>query len=362
MKIGILGGGQLGRMLTLAGYPLGIHCTCYEEASGTSASHVGEVDNGSITNQKHIEAWARRQDVLTYEWENYPAELVGHLAEIRPVHPNVKALATAQDRWQEKILFDELDIPVPPFRFASSEEEIRKAADELDFPFVVKTRTGGYDGKGQVVVRSEADIAAAVQLSTHSPVIAETFVEFTSEVSIIGVRASNGDMVTYPLTHNVHRDGILRVSTVPAPVDGELEQSAHVYMGAIMKRLQYTGVLALELFVTPRGLLANEMAPRVHNSGHWTQDGAETSQFENHLRAIAGLPLGSTALRCPTAMVNCIGQVPPAASVLAIPGAHLHTYDKEPRPGRKVGHINVIAPNTETLAYRVEQVEALLVP
>lgn len=360
MNVGILGGGQLGRMLTLAGYPLGIKCVCYDETPGTSASFTGEVENGSIEDIKRIGAWAKRSNVLTYEWENYPPELVGHLASIRPLFPNVKALATAQDRWHEKVLFDELDIPVPAFRFASDEAELRRAIDELGCPLVVKTKTGGYDGKGQAVVRSDEDIASAVELVQKCPVIVEQLISFESEVSAIGARGRDGDIQVYPLTHNTHVDGILRRSVVPAPVKADFEYAADTYLRAIMNRLDYVGILALELFVTPAGLMANEMAPRVHNSGHWTQDGAETSQFENHLRAVTGMPLGSTELMCPTAMVNCIGYIPPVDQALAIPGTHLHVYDKELRPGRKVGHINITASSSKELTERIEAVEALM--
>lgn len=360
MNVGVLGGGQLGRMLTLAGYPLGIQCVCYDDTPDVSASFTGVVDGGSITDMKRLEAWAKNSDVLTYEFENYPAELVGHLASLKPLHPNVRALTVAQNRWHEKVLFDELDIPVPAFRFATDERELRNAIDELDYPVVVKTKTGGYDGKGQAVVRSEEDIADAVELVNNINVIVETCIDFLSEVSAIGARGRNGEIVTYPLTQNTHRDGILHKSVVPATVSPELEQAADTYLRAIMTKLDYVGVLALELFVTPSGLMANEMAPRVHNSGHWTIDGAETSQFENHLRAVTGLPLGSTALKCPTAMVNCVGYIPPAGKLLAIPGAHLHLYDKEVRPGRKVAHINVTASNSAELATRVDAVEKLM--
>jgi 5-(carboxyamino)imidazole ribonucleotide synthase len=361
MNVGILGGGQLGRMLTLAGYPLGITCVCYDPTPGVSASFTGRVEPGDFDDVARITEWAKNYDVLTYEWENFTPELVGHLSAMRPLHPNVKALAAAQDRWHEKRLFDELDIPVPAFRFAENEAELRRGIDELGFPVVAKTRNGGYDGKGQAVVRSEDDISAAVALLEQCPVIVETLIDFQSEVSAIGVRGMDGDTKTYPLTQNVHREGILRRSVVPAPVPSELEYAADAYLKAIMKRLDYVGVLALELFVTPGGLLANEMAPRVHNSGHWTQNGAETSQFENHLRAVTGMPLGSTELLCPSAMVNCIGSIPPTKQILAVPGTHLHVYDKEPRVGRKVGHINITASSSKELAERIEAVERLLV-
>jgi 5-(carboxyamino)imidazole ribonucleotide synthase len=318
------------------------------------------VEAGSVTDGRRIEGWTKSQDVLTYEWENFPPELVGHLASLRTLHPSVKALAIAQDRWHEKVLFDELDIPVPAFRFASDERELRRAIDELGTPLVVKTKMGGYDGKGQAVVREDDDIPAAIALVEKCPVIAESFVAFTSEVSAIGVRARNGDTAMYPLTHNMHIDGILRRSTAPAAVAPDMAKAAGIYLRAIMKKLDYVGVLALELFVTPGGLLANEMAPRVHNSGHWTQNGAVTSQFENHLRAVTGMPLGSTELLRPAAMVNLIGFIPPVDAVLAIPETHLHLYDKEVRAGRKVGHVNITAHDEKTLHERITAVEALV--
>jgi 5-(carboxyamino)imidazole ribonucleotide synthase len=360
MKVGILGGGQLGQMLMLGGYPLDIRSTAYTEVANSSASLVGEVTNGQIDQTQLLHNWAAKCDVITYEFENYPAELVGDLTEVRPVHPDVNALAIAQDRWQEKRLFVDLEIPVTPFRLVRNEVEVKSALSELKSPVIFKTRTGGYDGKGQITISEGDSINAVLDLLETNELVAEERVALTTEVSIIGVRGLDGSAAVYPMVENEHRSGILHKSSVPARVPSNVTTEAEKYMAALLKHLNYVGVLTLELFVSGNRLLANEMAPRVHNSGHWTIEGAVTSQFENHMRAITGLPIGNTELVGPTAMINLIGAIPREKAILRIPRTHLHLYGKEPRPGRKVGHITVTAQTDKQLQKSVASVEALV--
>jgi 5-(carboxyamino)imidazole ribonucleotide synthase len=369
MKVGVLGGGQLGRMLSQAGHAIDVDVECFDASPEACAGQVGKLTVGSIDDVDAVEAWAKTVDVVTYEWENFPAALVGHLQQTKPVLPNAFALTTAQDRWSEKKMFTDLEIPVGPFRFVRTADELRDACDEMLPPIIVKTRSGGYDGKGQVVVDEDDDAAmqeaiemleAPVDVGFQQGVIAEQRIDLDGEISVIGVRSKSGDIAVYPVTHNTHRDGILRVSVAPANVDPRVAQEAQNYLQKLLRKMEYVGVLALELFVSRHGLLANEMAPRVHNSGHWTIEGAETSQFENHLRAVAGMPLGSTQLRQPTAMVNCIGSVPNPDDVKVVPGTHLHDYGKAPRPGRKVGHITITGPDQPTLETRLKAVQALV--
>lgn len=356
-----MGGGQLGQMLMLAGYPLGIESSCFDQSPGVPAGKVGTVVAAELTDSDTLHEWAKTADVLTYEFENFPVELLADLAAIRPLRPGVNALAAAQDRWAEKRLLNDLEIPVPPFRTVSDEAQLRAALSELKWPLVAKTRTGGYDGKGQAVIRTDGDITGALELiSNAGDVIVEEYVDFTNELSVIGVRSKDGEVVVYPVVENEHRKGILHSSRVPAEASSEVAAEAARYMQILLKKLQYVGVLTLELFNTPARLLANEMAPRVHNSGHWTIEGAATSQFENHMRAITGLPLGSTELRGPTVMVNLVGRLPRSGDVLAIPGAHLHLYGKTTRPGRKVGHVTVTAGDEYTLQARLEQLDSVV--
>jgi 5-(carboxyamino)imidazole ribonucleotide synthase len=269
-----------------------------------------------------------------------------------PVYPPALALETAQDRLAEKQLFERLAIPLPGYVAVTTLADLRAAVDRLGLPAILKTRRLGYDGKGQAVIRAGDDLAAVWESLGGAPCVLEQRISLRRELSVLAVRGRDGETAFYPLTENVHRDGILRTSIAPAPdTAGQLQATAEGYARRILTALEYVGVLALELFVDDRDgrLLANEIAPRVHNSGHWTMEGAETSQFENHLRAVLGWPLGSTAARGHPAMVNLIGSAPSTDALLAIPGAHLHLYSKSPRPGRKIGHVNVAA---ETPALR----------
>lgn len=347
MRVGILGGGQLARMLALAGYPLGQEFSVLDPGSDVCSAAVADQLQGDYVDQKLLAQLAEEADVVTYEFENVPAAAVEFLAGKVPVYPPQLALATAQDRLREKTLFRELGIATPAFVAVNSLEELQQAMEQVGWPAVVKTRSEGYDGKGQAVLRKPEDLAPAWQDLVGVPAIVEAFVPFEREISIIAVRSTSGEMVCYPLTENTHRDGILRLS-IARPGDA-MQARAVEYAERLMDKLDYVGVLALELFQAGDSLLANEFAPRVHNSGHWTQDGAVTCQFENHLRAIAGLPLGATDTVGHAAMVNLIGDIPASEAVLVNAHAHLHLYGKAERPGRKVGHINLCAQNEQQM-------------
>ncbi|MFQ3547090.1 MAG: 5-(carboxyamino)imidazole ribonucleotide synthase [Termitinemataceae bacterium] len=341
-RIGILGGGQLARMLALAGHPLGLECAFLDPASDACARAVARQLQGPYDDVAKLEELADWADVITYEFENVPAQAV-HILERQNtlVYPPAQALATSRDRLAEKTLFTELGIPTAPFAPIESLADLEKALHKIGCPAVLKTRTLGYDGKGQAVISRPDDAPSAWERIQGRSAILEAFVPFVREVSSIAVRSSSGEEALYPLTENVHREGILRLSR-PRRNDPR-QAEAEGYIRKILDRLEYVGVLALELFDTGHSLIANETAPRVHNSGHWTIEGSVTSQFENHLRAILGLPLGRTDLRGAAAMVNCIGSLPDKAAILKIPGAHFHDYGKEGSVGRKVGHYTLVA-------------------
>jgi len=344
MRVGIIGAGQLGQMLGFAARRLGITCRFLDPAERPPAADAGEVIRGHFDDVDALAELAADCDVVTYEFENVPVEALLAIAGRVPVFPPPEALRNAQDRLAEKRLFDELQIPLPRYRAVDSLDDLRAAVEAIGLPLVLKTRRFGYDGKGQYLVKTREDIDAAWRELGGAALIAEEWLDFDYEVSAIGVRSAGGEFVMYPLTHNEHVGGILHRSR--APVDAPaLEEKARAYVRAMLDRLDYVGVLALELFVSGDRLLANEFAPRVHNSGHWTIEGAATSQFENHLRAIAGLPLGCTRARGHAVMVNCVGRLPPAKAVLGLPGVHLHDYGKASRPGRKLGHLTYVDPS-----------------
>jgi 5-(carboxyamino)imidazole ribonucleotide synthase len=357
MRLGILGAGQLGRMMALAGYPLGVRCVLLDPLDATSAADVATVMTGRYDDPDMLDRFVTGLDAVTYEFENVDAVAIDHLEARVPVRPGRRALEVAQDRLAEKTFFRDHDIETAPFAPADSLEELRSAVDEVGLPAVLKTRRFGYDGKGQVVLRHAGEVEPAWDRVGGVPLIVEGFVPFDRELSILSVRDTAGSMEFYPLVENHHGGGILRRSCAPAP-DGTpaLEERARYYATRLMQDLDYVGVLALELFQVGHRLLANEMAPRVHNSGHWTIEGAETSQFENHVRAVLGLPLGSTAVRGHAAMVNLIGALPPPRTVLAERGVHLHLYGKDPRPGRKVGHLTVRHDDPDAVRAAVERI------
>ncbi|MBY0588349.1 5-(carboxyamino)imidazole ribonucleotide synthase [bacterium] len=340
--IGILGGGQLGRMLALAAHRLGIGVRTLETVADAPASSVSELYVGSFDDVDALDRFAKGLSAVTYEFENVPVGAAQHLAEHVPVYPPPSALEVAQDRWAEKRLFRSLGIDTPAFAIIDDDASFEKALREVGLPAVLKTRRGGYDGKGQYVVKTLLEARQAYQELGRAGLILEEFVHFDRELSLVAVRSQEGESRFYPLVENHHREGILRQTIAPAPgVTPAVEAVADIWAKRLLDHWNYVGVFAVELFAIGDKLLANEIAPRVHNSGHWTMEGAEVCQFENHLRAVAGLPLGSTAVRAPTTMINLIGQIPDRASILSLPGAHLHLYGKEPRPGRKVGHINI---------------------
>jgi 5-(carboxyamino)imidazole ribonucleotide synthase len=359
VRVAIIGGGQLGRMLVQAGERLGMACVTLDPANDSPAAQVGPAIVGAYDDPSTLAQLVEGADVVTYEFENVPVEAVRALAT--PVRPPPAALEAAQDRIAEKTLFTDVGLPVPTFAAVDDLASLDVAVEAIGLPAVLKTRRFGYDGKGQAVIRSGELLEDAWRAVGEVPSIVEALVPFDRELSIIAVRADDGEMRCYPLVENHHREGILRVSYAPAPdLTGELQAAAEAHARAVADRLEYVGVFAIELFEAGGALLGNEMAPRVHNSGHWTIEGAETSQFENHLRAVCGLPLGDVSVRGQVAMVNVIGQEPDAAAILAIPGAHLHSYGKQARQRRKLGHVTLFADDPETLRERVVQVSGHL--
>jgi 5-(carboxyamino)imidazole ribonucleotide synthase len=359
MRVGIIGAGQLGQMLGFAAQRLGITCRFLDPAESPPAADAGEVIRRPFDDADALAELADDCDVVTYEFENVPVEALLTIAGRVPVFPPPEALRNAQDRLAEKRLFDELQISLPRYRAVDSLDDLRAAVEAIGLPLVLKTRRFGYDGKGQYLVKTPDDIDDAWRELGGAALIAEEWLDFDYEVSAIGVRSPGGDFAMYSLTHNEHAAGILRRSR--APVDAPaLQEKARAFMKAMLDRLDYVGVLALELFVVGDRLLANEFAPRVHNSGHWTIEGAATSQFENHLRAVTNQPLGPTACRGHAGMLNLIGDIPLAARQLTIPGCWLHDYGKSPREGRKLGHITVVADSAAERDERLRQVEAAL--
>lgn len=359
MKVGIVGGGQLARMLILAGYPLDLRFQVLDPAADACAGQVAPLLQGAYDDDARLKQLADWADVVTFDFENVPAAAALALAQQVAVYPPPTALATAQDRLAEKTLFRELGIPTPPFAPVSSLAELREAVAWLGLPAVLKTRRLGYDGKGQRLLRQSEDVEPAWEALGTAPLLLESFVPFAWEASVLAVRGHDGVSAFYPLVENQHRDGILRLSRAPRAAP-ELEREGWDYAGRLLDRLHYTGVLAVEFFVQDGHLIANEMAPRVHNSGHWTIEGAVTSQFENHLRAILGLPLGSTAAIGHSAMLNCLGTLPERAAALTVTGTHYHAYGKAQRPGRKVGHLTLCSDEPNTLAAGVQRLQPLV--
>lgn len=358
MKVGIIGAGQLGRMLALAGHPLGLQFVFVDPAPDACAAVLGEHLCADYGDTAHLRMLGDEVDVVTFEFENAPADGIAFLSQFAPVHPPAEALRIARDRWNEKRMFRDLGIATPPFANIESQSDLDAAVVDVGLPAVLKTRQLGYDGKGQKVLRSANDVAGAFAELGSVPCLLEGFVNFSGEVSLLAVRGRDGETRCYPLVHNTHRDGILRLSV--ASENHPLQSLAEDYGRRVLDRLDYVGVLAFEFFEVGGGLMANEIAPRVHNSGHWTIEGSECSQFENHLRAVCGLPLGSTASVGHSAMVNFIGDLPDLRALAAIEGCHIHFYGKQPKPGRKVGHATLRAADAETLQQRIAAVQALL--
>lgn len=363
MTIGVLGGGQLGRMIALAGYTLGQRFVFLDPGAESSAGHVGNLRVGAYDDEERLSELARKSDVVTYEFENVPVGSARFLNELVPVYPPPGALEVSQDRLDEKQFFARLGIPTPPFAPVSSREELDRAVQAIGLPMVIKTRRFGYDGKGQMVLRTFEDVARAWEALGAASLIVEGLVPFERELSILSVRSTTGETRFWPLVENEHRDGVLRLSTPKSDAwTQDLQDRAERHAARVLDVLDYVGVLAIELFLKDGELLANEMAPRVHNSGHWTIEGAETSQFENHVRAILGLPLGSTRMVGFSAMINAIGKLPPKERVLATAGAHFHAYGKDAAVGRKLGHVTVRAPSKEELRATIAELLPIVDP
>ena len=361
MRIGILGGGQLGRMLALAGYPLGVRFRHIGSAQDTSAGDVAEKVTAAYEDTQALARFGEGLDVVTYESENVPLEAARFLAERLTIQPSLTALETAQDRRSEKLAFAQLGVPTAPYAQVDSFQQLEDAAARIGYPAVLKTRRMGYDGKGQFVLRRADELTMAWQRLGATGLILEGLIPFDRELSIISVRGNSGETLFYPLIENHHADGILRACYAPAPDTNQALQSlAEAYAMRVLDALDYVGVLAIELFQVGAQLIANEMAPRVHNSGHWTIEGAETSQFENHVRAILGYPLGNTSAYGYSAMINLIGTVPPIPEILKYREAHLHLYGKHPRPGRKLGHIAVHGDDAAVVRQDAERIRSAL--
>ena len=359
MTIGILGGGQLGYMLALAGYPLGLHFRFLDPSPEAPVGRIAARVTVPFDDRKALEKFASGLELVTYEFENVPVESARFLEKFVPVLPPPVALEAAQDRLVEKQLFQKLGIPTTGFVAPKTGEDLEPLLKKLGYPVIIKTRRLGYDGKGQWILRTADGLAMAKEELPKVPLLLEKFVPFTRELSVLAARSRSGEMAFYPLVENHHRDGILRLSIAPAPhVEADTQKAAEDAARRVLEELKYVGVLAIEMFEHEGELIANEMAPRVHNSGHWTIEGAVTSQFENHLRAVTGLPLGSTATIGHSALLNLIGELPETREVLRVPNAHLHLYGKSPRPGRKLGHVTVRGSTMESLVERLGELPA----
>jgi 5-(carboxyamino)imidazole ribonucleotide synthase len=347
-------------MLALAGAPLGARFLVVDSAADACAGQVAPLLQADWRDFAALAAFAARIDVATFDFENVPADTAHWLTEHTRVFPNPRALAVAQDRLAEKTLFRELGLPTPQFEVVDSRADLERAVARIGFPAVLKTRRLGYDGKGQFRLRRGEDVDAAWQALGGVPLILEAWFDFEREVSIVAVRGRDGAFSTYPLVQNWHADGILSATLAPAPGAEGLTAAAARHARAIAEQLDYVGVFAVELFERGGELYGNEMAPRVHNSGHWTIEGAPCSQFENHIRAVLGLPLGDTSCLGTSVMLNWIDELPDAGPILAEPRAHWHDYGKSPRPGRKVGHATLCADDAPEMRERLTRVSKAL--
>jgi 5-(carboxyamino)imidazole ribonucleotide synthase len=347
-------------MLALAGYQLGFRFRFLSSAAGP-ASHVAECVEGDLLDTTLLDAFAQGLDVITYEFENIPLGCVDHLDRTHRVHPPPGALRIAQDRVAEKSFLRDMGIPTAPCTTVSTRGELDLAIAQLGLPAVLKTARNGYDGRGQIVLRDDSALDNAWGAPGDRSFILEKLIPFDRELSLIAVRTEKGSTAFYPLVANVHRDGILFTSAAPAPaVTHGIAKQAQDIAAAVLSALDYVGVMAIELFQVGSDLLVNEIAPRVHNSGHWTIEGARTSQFENHLRAITGLPVGSTDVLAHSRMVNLVGETPGIAAILDVAEAHVHLYGKAPRPRRKLGHVTVTAETPDAADSAFERVLSLV--
>lgn len=343
--IGILGGGQLGRMLSVAASRLGFRTHIFEPGTNPPAGHVADrITTAAYENAEALRSFAQSVDVITYEFENIPAEALDILETIRPVLPNRRALATSQDRIVEKDFLTSLGLKCAPYANVETAEDLQAAVERIGVPSILKTRRFGYDGKGQVRLKNSTNPTSAWQELGETPSVLEGFVDFSHEVSVIGARALDGAVTCFDPGENVHRDGILHTTTLPAKLNRSQHTDAIILTGQILNALDYVGVMGVELFVTPQGLIVNEIAPRVHNSGHWTQNGCVIDQFEQHIRAVAGWPLGDGKRHSNVVMTNLIGdEVNDVATLSRDSSVGLHLYGKaDAKPGRKMGHVNKI--------------------
>ncbi len=345
--IGILGGGQLGRMLSVAASRLGLRTHIFEPGESPPAGHVADcVTTAPYEDEGAIQAFGEAVDVITYEFENVPTAALDLLESLAPIRPGRMALATSQDRLNEKVFLQDLGLGLAPFAQVDSLDDLTKAIERIGAPAILKTRRFGYDGKGQSRLNSADDAARSIEDLAGAPAVLEGFVEFDFEISAIAARASTGEIACYDPGDNVHIDGILKTTTVPAIISEDQRSQAEQAATAILEALDYVGVIGVEFFVTGSGLLVNEIAPRVHNSGHWTQNGCAVDQFEQHIRAIAGWQLGSPQRHANVVMENLIGdEIDSIATVAQDPNVAVHGYGKAAtKPGRKMGHINRIRP------------------
>lgn len=340
--IGILGGGQLGRMLSVAASRLGYRCHIYEPGPAPAGDVAHSVTTAPYEDEAALRAFAAGVDVITYEFENVPTSALDLLESLKPIRPNRRALAISQDRISEKGFLNNLGLQTAPWAAVNSESDLRAAVEQIGLPAILKTTRLGYDGKGQVRLDSEADIPAAWTSMNDAGCVLEGFVAFDREVSVIAARGLDGSVACFDPGENVHLEGILRTTSVPARLNAGQRADAVLIAARILNALDYVGVMGVELFVTPRGLLVNEIAPRVHNSGHWTQQGCTVDQFEQHIRAVAGLPLGDGNRFADIVMENLIGDdVLRVPELLKTRDTAVHLYGKgAPRPGRKMGHVN----------------------
>ncbi len=362
--VGILGAGQLARMLAQAGIPLGLEFIFLDPAKDACAAEFGEHICADWDDETALKELGQRADVVTFDFENIPESSASLIESLCPVYPPPRALFKSQDRLREKTMMQELGIPVAPYRPVASRPELVAAVEKIGLPCVLKTRRFGYDGKGQAVLRFQEDMERAWQVLGDHELICEAFVRFEVECSIIAARGKDGQTVFWPLTRNLHRQGVLAISMAPS-FDRQLQARAEDLIQRLLDHLDYTGVMALELFLQDGELLANEFAPRVHNSGHWSIDAAHTSQFENHLRAICGLPLGDTGNDLHAVMFNLLGKMPRCADQQAgdqtdPAGVHWHDYHKTARAGRKIGHVTVTAESQTGLRARAAQLASEL--
>ncbi len=356
MRIGILGSGQLGAMLADAARRLGVETHVYAPLPGPASAVATQSTIAAWEDPRALERFAETVDVVTYELEHVPLATARRVATMTPLQPSLAALEAAGDRWRERQLLAALGIPQTPWVHVEDPADAAAVARDVNFPCLLKRRVAGYDGRGQALARGPDDFAAACA-AVGGPAIAERWIHWRREVSLLVARAADGRLAWYDPVENHHREGILRVSRAPASgISGTDLSQLHARATRLLTALEYVGILSIEFFDTDDGWLVNEIAPRVHNSGHWTLEGAETSQFENHVRALAGWPLGSPASRGSTAMVNLIGALPPLSDLLRVPGAAVHLYGKEPRPGRKLGHVSVIAPDAASLEERLAEI------